>query len=120
MNKKFSLPVSQEMIPENIVQLMKFSSRFKNEDVERLERLTPLLGRCHEMVNKIEQFFSMRSDIGDMASVTSKLLSYVDASKSSFGTLQQHFRKFQDDTSTKHQTMIEVNRLLNEATLGPP
>ena len=114
------MPKTNEYVPDNVMSLLKFASRFTGEDIERLERLSAILGRCHEMVNKIEQFFSMRGDITDMASVTNRLLSFVDSSKSSFGTLQQHFRKFQDDTALKHQTMLEVNRLLSEATEGPP
>ena len=40
------------------------------------------------MVNKIEQFISMRGDINQMADVTNQLLNFVDTSKSNFGTLQ--------------------------------
>lgn len=63
---------------------------------------------------------SMRGDINQMADVTSQLLNFVDNSKSNFTNLQQHFKRFQDDTELKHKQAWELQRLLSEATEHPP
>ena len=93
--------VSVATVGEDIEQLLKQGYRFNQEDVDKIERLSQILGRCHEMVNKIEQFISMRGDIHQMADVTNQLLNFVDTSKSNFSTLQTHFKRFQDDAQSK-------------------
>lgn len=46
--------VSAATVGEDIELLLKLGYRFKQEDVDKIERLSQILGRCHEMVNKIE------------------------------------------------------------------
>lgn len=39
---------------DSIKQILRETCRFNQEDLDRIERLVPILGRCHEMVHKIE------------------------------------------------------------------
>ena len=63
-----------------------------------MERLCSVMGRCHEMVNKIESLFGMRNEIGKMDHVSNVILNQIDSSRHNFGNLAQHFKKFQEDT----------------------
>ena len=46
-----------------------------------MERLCSIMGRCHEMVNKIESLYGMRNDIRQMDHVSSVILSQIDSSR---------------------------------------
>ena len=41
-------------VSEDVQLLIKNGQRFEQRDVDKIERLSSILGRCHEMVNKIE------------------------------------------------------------------
>jgi ribosome maturation protein Sdo1 len=64
INRREIMPVTDEPISESVAQSLKDGMKFTQDDLERIERLAAILGRCHEMVNKIEQFMSMRADVG--------------------------------------------------------
>ncbi len=59
------------------------------------------MGRSHEIVNKVESLFGMRSDMAKMDQVSTSILNQIEDNRQNFGTLQQHFKKFFDDTSAK-------------------
>ena len=64
INRREIMPLTDEPISESVAQSLKDGMKFTQDDLERIERLAAILGRCHEMVNKIEQFMSMRADVG--------------------------------------------------------
>lgn len=45
------------------------------------------MGRCHEMVNKIESLFGMRGNIQQMENVSNIMMKNIDSSKRNFGDL---------------------------------
>jgi len=70
---------------DGLAHILAQGQRFKAIDVEKVERLAHIMGRCHEMVNKIESLFGMRNDIREMDSVTSAILNQIDSSRQNFG-----------------------------------
>lgn len=78
------------------------------------------MGRSHEIVNKVESLFGMRSDMAKMDQVSTSILNQIEDNRQNFGTLQQHFKKFFDDTSAKQNQAFEINRLLSEVSGGAP
>ena len=72
------MPETTTPLSEDIVQTIKQGHRFTQDDVEKLERLAPILGRCHEMVYKIEHFFSFRNNYDDMHNVYNEMNKYID------------------------------------------
>ena len=49
-----------------------------------MERIGWILGRCHEMVHKIEQLHSFSREAGELMHLSQKLSSYIDNNKSNF------------------------------------
>ena len=82
------MPETKEPISAEILQQLKLGMRFLQDDIDKIERLAPILGRCHEMINKIEQFISMRGDITQMADVSAQLLQVNEMSKTNYNTVQ--------------------------------
>lgn len=54
INKKEAMPVTSNPPSEDVAHLLRAGFRFTQDDVEKIERMSMILGRCHEMVNKIE------------------------------------------------------------------
>ena len=52
--------------------------------MERLEKISWILGRCHNMVNKIEQFNSMKDHTQHMTDVTMRMLQNINDRKDEF------------------------------------
>ena len=111
---------NKDAVDDEVQQLIKQSSRFTQWDVEKIERICSIMGRCHEMVNKIESLFGMRNDIRQMDTVSNTIMNQIDSSRQHFGNLQQHFKKFQDETASKEKTALDLHRLLTEISEGPP
>ena len=88
------MPETTFPLSEDIQQLIKQGHRFTQDDVEKLERLAPILGRCHEMVYKIEHFFSFSNNYDNMTNVYNEMNKYIDSSKSNFSEIQKHMRRF--------------------------
>ena len=72
------MPHTTTTLSEDIVQTIKQGHRFTQDDVEKLERLAPILGRCHELVYKIEHFFSFRNNYDNMQNVYNEMNKYLD------------------------------------------
>ena len=72
------MPLTTTPLSEDIVQTIKQGHRFTQDDVEKLERLAPILGRCHELVYKIEHFFSFRNNYDEMNNVYNEMHKYID------------------------------------------
>ena len=60
---------------EGVAHILAQGRRFTQVDVEKIERMSHIMGRCHEMINKVESLFGMRNDIREMDNVTSSILS---------------------------------------------
>lgn len=56
--------------------------------MEKMERISWILGRVHEMVNKIEHFMAMKSDTQRMSDVSSQMLVQCETNKSNYLELQ--------------------------------
>ena len=78
INKRQRAIESNGALDDDIVQMIKHGQRFTADDIDKVERVAAILGRCHEMINKIEQFFSMRNSVAGMADISSQLIQFVD------------------------------------------
>ena len=79
---------------EDVAHILAQGRRFTPLDVEKIERLCNIMGRCHDMVNKVESLFGMRNDIREIDNVTSAILGQIDSSKQHFSNISSHFKKF--------------------------
>jgi hypothetical protein len=44
-----------------VAELLRKSNKFTNEDLEKMENLAFVIGRVHQVVNKVEQLHSMKN-----------------------------------------------------------
>ena len=54
---------------------------FNSRDVEKVERLAWILGRCHEVVNKIEQLHSMKEQSQAMLDLAHRVTNQMDQTR---------------------------------------
>jgi len=59
INKKSKEPINPDL-NDHDAKLVRDSINFGNEDIEKLEKLSFSIGRCHEIINKVEQLHSMK------------------------------------------------------------
>ena len=100
--------------------LLRESVVFNSGDVEKVERLAWILGRCHEVVNKIEQLHSMREQSQAMLDLSQQLWNHNDASKSNYHGLVSVMKKFEGDNAAYKGHAKQINALLEGATEAPP
>jgi len=110
----------EDRLNEDVVALLAQGKRFNHNDVDKIERLSNIMGRCHEMVNKIESMMGMRNEIKQMDHISDVILKQIDTSRINFGNISQTFKKFQEETELKQKQAVEMNRLLLMAAEGPP
>ena len=55
---------------EGLEQILATGRRFNQEDIDKIDRLCNVMGRCHEMVNKVESLFGLRPNIHQMENVS--------------------------------------------------
>lgn len=59
---------------------LKASQRFSTDDIERLEKFCYSIGRCHEIINKVEQLHSMKEITKGIQEVNNKISMHVEQS----------------------------------------
>jgi len=52
---------------------MRDSIKFTKEDIEKLEKMSFSLGRCHEIINKVEQLHAMKNISEGLYEVNNKI-----------------------------------------------
>mmetsp|Transcript_14650 Transcript_14650/g.18421 ORF Transcript_14650/g.18421 Transcript_14650/m.18421 type:complete len:114 (+) Transcript_14650:261-602(+) len=97
INKKFDENVCPDQeqesedaqpLDEEVASILAQGRRFRQDDVDKVERVAHIMGRCHEMVNKIESLFGMRNDIRQMDYVSNTILNQIESNRQNFGNLQ--------------------------------
>ena len=61
--------------------MLKQSQRFTKEDIDKIERISSVMGRCHENVNKVEALFGMRTDMNRMDQVSTTILNQIEENR---------------------------------------
>ena len=98
INRRSSFENFASDLSPDVKDLLKLSVKFDQSDIEKMERLAWILGRCHEVVNKIEQLHSMRDQSQAMMDLSNQLSNHIEMSKSNFQGVQSQFKKFLDET----------------------
>jgi len=81
-----------------------------------MERLCSIMGRCHEVVNKVESLYGMRNEIQQMEQASNKILTQIDRTKQNYDVLQLQLKKFTDQSDVKQNTNNEIIRHLTAVT----
>ena len=66
--------------PSEHDSLLRQASKFTEEDVGKLQRASTILGRCHELVNLMEHFYTFSSVGNQIETVNDTIASIVDQS----------------------------------------
>jgi hypothetical protein len=76
-------PHSLSAIPRGVISLInkKDPNGFAPADIEKLEFLSIILGRCHDVVLKVEQLYSMKDNCDSLSKFTHNTDSYLESSK---------------------------------------
>ena len=120
INRRSSFANFATDLSTDVKELLKQSVKFDQSDIEKMERLAWILGRCHEVVNKIEQLHSMRDQSQAMMDLSNQLSNHIEMSKSNFQGVQSQFKKFMEETTNKGNQVKELNAILESATEKPP
>ena len=97
-----------------IHDLLSRSSKFTQEDLEKMEHLAFVVGRTHQVINKIEQLHSMKNHSNQIMDVATALQMQIDTSFSNFKTLGQNLKAFHDTSGYKMQQNNLLMNMLNE------
>lgn len=89
-------PHSLSAIPRGVISLInkKDPNGFAPADIEKLEFLSIILGRCHDVVLKVEQLYSMKDNCDSLSKFTHNTDSYLESSKVQFGIFHKQFKQF--------------------------
>lgn len=79
-----------------------------------MEHLAFVIGRTHQVVNKIEQLHSMKNHSMICMDVANALTTQIDTSASNFKTMGQNFKAFHDTSGYKLQQNNLLMNMLNE------
>ena len=101
INRRSSFEEYAQDLSADVKDLLKQSVVFNSADVDKIERLAWILGRCHESVNMIEQLHSMKESSQAMLNLSNQLHQQIEVSKSNFQGMSHYFKKFMEDNSTK-------------------
>ena len=76
--------------PRAIIQLInkKDYDGFDSEDVEKIEFLSHILGRCHDIITKVEQLNCMRSVSDGLMKATVEVQNQMDDSTANYNRLR--------------------------------
>ena len=67
---------------------------FSPADIEKLEFLSIILGRCHDAVLKVEQLYSMKHVSDSLQKVTVNIENCLDNNRVQFGIVNKQFKQF--------------------------
>eukprot|EP00347_Sterkiella_histriomuscorum_P021983 403332089 len=83
-------------LPRGIIQLINKTdpNGFSGRDIEKLEFLSSILGRCHDCVLKVEQLYSLKSVSDSLTEITKKVQNNLDTSCLQFGHMKKQFTQF--------------------------
>jgi hypothetical protein len=70
-----------------VAELLRKSNKFTNEDLEKMESLAFVIGRVHQVVNKVEQLHSMKNLSNQIMDISSTLQSHIDVSQGNMKTM---------------------------------
>jgi hypothetical protein len=77
---------------------------FSPADIEKLEFLSIILGRCHDAVLKVEQLYSMKHVSDSLQKVTLNIDNCLETNKVQFGIVNKQFKQFLDTTNARDKT----------------
>jgi phosphatidate phosphatase PAH1 len=97
-----------------IHELLRRSNKFTQEDLEKMEHLAFVIGRTHQVINKIEQLHSMKNHSMQIMDVANALTMQIDTSFSNFKTMGQNLKAFHDTSGYKVQQNNLLMNMLNE------
>ena len=70
-------------VPEEASRVIDQASYFELEDVDRLGQVCSIFGRCHHVINQIEQMNVMKSITYGLTRVSDSFMNHIDTSKQS-------------------------------------
>lgn len=80
--------------PEEIEKLVQKSTTFELQDVDKAMEVCSILGRCHHIINMLEQMYSMRSICVDLDKVNNHMNNQIDSSQSGWTMMQKTLKHF--------------------------
>lgn len=77
-----------------IREILKRDNCLDNEDLKRLEGFAPVIGRVHQILNKVEQLHNMKHTSQQLLHVANTINLQIQASSSNFTTMGQDLKTF--------------------------
>ncbi|CDW73453.1 UNKNOWN [Stylonychia lemnae] len=101
-------------LPRGVIQLINRSdpNGFDNHDMEKLEFLSNIVGRCHDSVLKIEQLYCLKSVSENLSDITKKIQTGLDTSCIQYGHMKKQFTQFMQSIKDRQNSnpMMQLNQ----------
>ncbi len=103
-------PHSLSAVPRGVISLInkKDPNGFSPADIEKLEFLSIILGRCHDAVLKVEQLYSMKHVSDSLQKVTLNIDNCLETNKVQFGIVNKQFKQFIDTTNARDKVAASI------------
>ena len=69
---------------------------FQDKDIALMEYVGEMIGRCHDVILKVEQVFAMRSVLDSMTSVSQEIENNLHGSMDNYEMLKDSFKNFSE------------------------
>ena len=77
-------------------------------DIEKLEFLSIILGRCHDAVLKVEQLYSMKHVSDNLQKATFNIDNCLETNKIQFGIVNKQFKQFLDTANVMEKAAMDM------------
>jgi len=101
---------SLSSVPRGVISLInkKDVNGFLPQDIEKLEFLSVILGRCHDAVLKVEQLYSLKHVSDGLQKVTANIDNCLETNRIQFGIVNKQFKQFIDTTQARDKTAASI------------
>ena len=99
-----------EKLPRAIIQVInKNEDKFTQEDYNRLETISFILGRCHDCMLKLEQIYALKNYSFELMNCTDEISTNLAQNEILYRSLKESFKGFIEDTDKRQYALQDLN-----------